>query len=93
MQTAPEKLENQIEALFDAKPARYTEEDQHLFRAFKEELNSGRMRAAEPDSSQRRLADQRMGEKGNPPGLSHGAVVDMSVDSAKQPFSIRTLTR
>jgi 2,3,4,5-tetrahydropyridine-2-carboxylate N-succinyltransferase len=50
--TAADKLEKQIEALFDAKPARYSEEDRQVFRAFKEELNAGSIRSAEPDAAQ-----------------------------------------
>ncbi len=52
MPTAADQLEKQIEALFDAKPARYTEDDRQLFGAFKDELNAGRIRSAEPDPSQ-----------------------------------------
>jgi len=70
LQTA---LERQIEALFDAKPARYTEEDRTLFRAFKEDLNAGRVRSAEPDPSQKkRLANQYVGEEGHSCGFPHG---------------------
>ncbi len=87
MPTAADKLEKQIEALFDAKPARYTEEDHQLFRAFKEELNAGRIRSAEPDASQPTgWRTNAWVKKGILVGFRMGAVVDMSVDSAKQPF-------
>jgi 2,3,4,5-tetrahydropyridine-2-carboxylate N-succinyltransferase len=85
--TAAEKLEKQIEALFDAKPPRYTEEDHQLFRAFKEELNAGRIRSAEPDASQATgWRTNTWVKKGILVGFRMGAIVDMSVDSAKQPF-------
>jgi 2,3,4,5-tetrahydropyridine-2,6-dicarboxylate N-succinyltransferase len=88
--TAPEKsksLEAQIESLFDRKPVSYSEDDHRLFRAFKEELNAGRVRAAEPDSSQK--AGWRTNawvKKGILLGFRMGAIVDMSVDPARQPF-------
>jgi len=82
-----DKFEKQIEALFDAKPARYTAEDRLLFEAFKEELNAGRARAAEPDSSQ--ASGWRINtwvKKGIVLGFRMGSIVDMSIDPAKQPF-------
>ena len=85
--TAADKLEKQIEALFDAKPARYTEEDHQLFRAFKEELNAGRIRSAEPDASQPTgWRTNAWVKKGILVGFRMGSIVDMSVDSSKQPF-------
>ncbi len=87
MQTAAERLEKQIEALFDAKPARYADEDHQLFRAFKEELNTGRVRSAEPDSSQQ--SGWRVNtwvKKGILVGFRMGMIVDMSIDPGKQPF-------
>ncbi|MBZ5698810.1 MAG: 2,3,4,5-tetrahydropyridine-2,6-dicarboxylate N-succinyltransferase [Acidobacteriia bacterium] len=80
-------MEKQIEALFDAKPARYTEQDQRLFCAFKQELNAGRVRSAEPDSS--RSSGWRTNvwvKKGILVGFRMGTIVDMSLDPAKQPF-------
>jgi 2,3,4,5-tetrahydropyridine-2-carboxylate N-succinyltransferase len=44
-------LQQQIEELFDQAPAKYSRKHHALFRAFKEELNAGRVRAAEPDSA------------------------------------------
>lgn len=46
------RLQEQIETLFDSKPEVYEEEDQAVFESFLELLNEGRIRAAEPDSSQ-----------------------------------------
>ena len=42
-------LQNQIEALFDNPPASYTQEHFGLFQRFKDGLNDGTVRAAEPD--------------------------------------------
>ena len=73
--------------MFDAKPARYTEEDHQLFRAFKEELNAGRVRSAEPDSSQASgWRTNAWVKKGILVGFRMGTIVDMSIDPAKQPF-------
>jgi len=85
--TAADKLEKQIEELFDAKPARYTKKDHQLFRTFKEELNAGSVRSAEPDAS--RATGWRTNswvKMGILVGFRMGAIVDMSVNSAKQPF-------
>jgi 2,3,4,5-tetrahydropyridine-2-carboxylate N-succinyltransferase len=85
--TAPDKLEKHIEALFDAKPARYSSIDHQFFRNFKTELNAGRIRSAEPDAS--RISGWRTNEwvkKGILIGFRMGVVVDMSLDSTKQPF-------
>jgi 2,3,4,5-tetrahydropyridine-2-carboxylate N-succinyltransferase len=85
--TASEKLEKHIETLFDTKPARYSAIDHQFFRTFKAELNAGRIRSAEPDAS--RVTGWRTNEwvkKGILVGFRMGVVVDMSLDSAKQPF-------
>jgi 2,3,4,5-tetrahydropyridine-2,6-dicarboxylate N-succinyltransferase len=88
--TAPEKsqnLEALLEALFDRKPASYTEEDRRLFRAFKEELNAGRVRAAAPDPSQKTgWRTNAWVKKGILLGFRMGAVVDMSIDTERLPF-------
>ena len=80
-------LEKKIESLFDSKPAQYSGNDHRIFLEFKEELNAGLVRAAEPDSSQsggwRTIAWVK---KGILLGFRMGAIVDMSVDAARQPF-------
>ncbi len=87
MPIATEKLEKQIEALFDAKPAHYTEQDHELFRVFKAELNAGRLRSAEPDASQPGgWRTNAWVKKGILVGFRMGTMVDMSIDPAKQPF-------
>jgi len=87
MPKRPENIRKQIEALFDAKPAAYTDDDRRLFLAFKEELNAGLVRAAEPDPSQ--PSGWRINtwvKKGIVLGFRMGTIVDMSIDPAKQPF-------
>lgn len=87
MPTALKEVERQIAALFDAKPAHYSDQDHRVFRAFKEELNSGRVRSAEPDASQSSgWRTNTWVKKGILVGFRMGAVVDMSVDPRKQPF-------
>jgi 2,3,4,5-tetrahydropyridine-2-carboxylate N-succinyltransferase len=44
-------LQTDIEGLFDKPPATYNEEHRQLFYAFRELLNKGKLRSAEPDSS------------------------------------------
>src|SRR5258707_11575909 len=44
-------LQDQIESLFDAPPSAYTAEHHTLFSSFKDSLNRGDLRAAEPDPS------------------------------------------
>ncbi len=80
-------LQTEIEALFDAKPEVYTEEHFRLFARFKEALNEGRIRAAEPDPST--PSGWRVNgwvKKGILLGFRMGALVDMSVHPARLPF-------
>jgi 2,3,4,5-tetrahydropyridine-2-carboxylate N-succinyltransferase len=77
----------QIERLFDGPPDQYTEEHLRLFREFKDGLNRGEIRAAEPDPSTK--TGWRVNawvKKGILLGFRMGAVVDMSIDAARQPF-------
>src|SRR5437868_287827 len=80
-------MQTSIEALFDQKPSTYTEDHFALFKRFKEGLNSGAVRAAEPDSSTR--SGWRVNtwvKKGLLIGFRMGGNVDMSVDPVRQPF-------
>ena len=45
-------LQERLEQLFETKPERYSEADRELFTQFRDLLNTGALRAAEPDSSQ-----------------------------------------
>src|SRR2546423_1581967 len=80
-------MRTEIETLFDQKPTSYTEEHFALFTRFKEALNSGEIRSAEPDSSA--PSGWRVNawvKKGLLLGFRMGAVVDMSVNPIRQPF-------
>ena len=46
------QLQQQIEQLFEEKPAQYTEAQQSIFLEFRELLNRGSVRSAEPDASE-----------------------------------------
>jgi 2,3,4,5-tetrahydropyridine-2-carboxylate N-succinyltransferase len=80
-------LQAEIEALFANPPAAYTEDHFRIFQAFKEALNEGRIRAAQPDPAA--LSGWRVNgwvKKGILVGFRMGALVDMSIDRARQPF-------
>lgn len=80
-------LQTEIEKLFDSRPETYSEADFRLFQAFKDALNSGAARAAEPDPSAR--SGWRVNswvKKGILLGFRMGALVDMSVDRSRQPY-------
>ena len=80
-------MQAEIEKLFDEKPQAYTENHFRLFAEFKAALNSGAIRAAEPDS--RAKSGWRVNgwvKKGILLGFRMGAVVDMSIDRTRQPF-------
>lgn len=77
----------EIERLFDEPPAQYTEEHFRLFAAFKDALNRGEVRAAEPDpASKSGWRANAWVKKGILLGFRMGAVVDMSGNSSPQPF-------
>src|SRR5438874_13516871 len=85
MQT--EGMQTEIAALFDQKPSSYTELNFALFQRFKNALNAGHVRAAEPDAYAR--TGWRVNawvKKGILLGFRMGGVVDMSVDPVRQPF-------
>lgn len=80
-------LQAEIEKLFDEKPETYTDGHFRIFQKFKEALNEGRVRAAEPDPAC--PSGWRVNawvKKGILLGFRMGALVDMSVDRARQPF-------
>jgi 2,3,4,5-tetrahydropyridine-2-carboxylate N-succinyltransferase len=80
-------LRTEIEKLFDSKPEFYSEADFCIFREFKDALNRGRIRAAEPDAGS--PTGWRVNEwvkKGILLGFRMGALVDMSIDCNRQPF-------
>ena len=80
-------MQTEIEQLFDHPPSAYTEEHFDLFYRFKRKLNLGEVRAAQPDASSRygwRVTPWV--KQGILLGFRMGAMVDMSVDRARQPF-------
>jgi 2,3,4,5-tetrahydropyridine-2,6-dicarboxylate N-succinyltransferase len=80
-------MQAEIEKLFDEKPASYTNEHFHLFQNFKQALNQGKIRAAEPDSTT--STGWRVNvwvKKGILIGFRMGVTVDMSVHAVRQPF-------
>jgi 2,3,4,5-tetrahydropyridine-2-carboxylate N-succinyltransferase len=80
-------LPSQIEALFDAPPASYSADHFELFNAFKQGLNRGEIRAAEPDpASSTGWRVNAWVKKGILLGFRMGAIADMSVDARRQPF-------
>lgn len=92
-------LQQQIERLFDEPPAQYNESHFALFRDFKSALNRGEVRAAEPDAaSPTGWRVNAWVKKGILLGFRMGAVIDMSIDRARQPFidkstyPVRTVT-
>src|SRR5262249_52270117 len=81
------RLQAEIERIYDEKPAVYEDVHFQLFAEFKAALNEGRVRAAEPDSAT--ATGWRVNtwvKKGILLGFRMGGVVDMSVDSERQPF-------
>ena len=80
-------MQASIERLFNEKPAAYGEEHFQLFQEFKAALNAGVIRAAQPDPSAK--SGWRVNgwvKQGILLGFRMGALVDMSVDAARQPF-------
>ncbi|HXX70994.1 MAG TPA: 2,3,4,5-tetrahydropyridine-2,6-dicarboxylate N-succinyltransferase [Candidatus Acidoferrum sp.] len=83
----PAEIREEIERLFDENLARYTNEHLRLFQHFKDALNAGEVRAAEPDSSS--ATGWRVNawvKKGILLGFRMGRIVDMSIDLRRQPF-------
>ncbi|MGB6667957.1 MAG: 2,3,4,5-tetrahydropyridine-2,6-dicarboxylate N-succinyltransferase [Candidatus Acidiferrum sp.] len=92
-------LPEQIERLFEEPPAQYNETHFALFGEFKNALNRGEARAAEPDAaSPTGWRVNTWVKKGILLGFRMGAVIDMSIDRARQPFidkstyPVRTVT-
>ncbi len=80
-------MQTEIERLFDERPASYSEADFRVFGEFREALNQGRVRAAEPSGESRTgWKVNAWVKKGILLGFRMGAVVDMSIDSVRQPY-------
>jgi len=73
-------LQADIERLYDEKPAAYTADHLRTFEAFREALNEGRVRAAQPDpASPTGWRVNAWVKKGILLGFRMGEVIDMSV--------------
>ena len=82
-----QSLQAEIERLFEENPEEYTREHFRVFHRFKDGLNAGEVRAAEPDAAAR--TGWRVNswvKKGILLGFRMGRIVDMSVDESRQPF-------
>jgi 2,3,4,5-tetrahydropyridine-2-carboxylate N-succinyltransferase len=83
-------LRAEIERLFAENPARYTDAHLRLFQQFKDALNAGEIRAAEPDpSSTSGATGWRVNawvKQGILLGFRMGQIVDMSIDASRQPY-------
>ena len=80
-------LAKQIEELFAAAPKSYGDAEWKLFADFKDLLNGGQIRAAEPDATA--ATGWRVNawvKKGILVGFRLGQIVDMSIDAGRQPF-------
>ncbi len=80
-------MKEEIEALFNKPAGAYSEEDFDLFCAFKKALNSGRVRAAEPDpEAPNGWRVNGWVKKGILLGFRMGKIIDMSIDASRQPW-------
>ena len=80
-------MQADIERLYDEKPAVYGDQHFRLFAEFKAALNQGAVRSAEPDpSTPTGWRVNAWVKKGILLGFRMGGIVDMSIDSARQPF-------
>jgi 2,3,4,5-tetrahydropyridine-2,6-dicarboxylate N-succinyltransferase len=80
-------MQAEIEKLFDEKTTQYTDHHFDLFQRFKQALNTGLVRAAEPDPAAK--TGWRVNawvKKGILLGFRMGAVVDMSINPVRQPW-------
>lgn len=83
----PPSLASLIEELFDHPPEKYSDGDRHTFQRLKDGLNSGEIRAAEPDD--RTKTGWRVNawvKKGILLGFRVGSIVEMGPYPTAQPF-------
>ena len=80
-------MQTEIEHLFDHKPPTYTAQHFDLFYQFKQKLNGGEVRAAQPDATAKNgWRVTPWVKKGILLGFRMGVIVDMSIDRSRQPF-------
>jgi 2,3,4,5-tetrahydropyridine-2,6-dicarboxylate N-succinyltransferase len=80
-------MQTEIENLFEENPKPPRNGDLDLFNSFRQALNSGQVRAAEPDSAS--ASGWRVNtwvKKGILIGFRLGAIVDQSIDRQRQPW-------
>jgi 2,3,4,5-tetrahydropyridine-2,6-dicarboxylate N-succinyltransferase len=80
-------MQAEIEALYDEKPSVYSEKHFALFERFKQALNAGAIRSAQPDASSK--SGWRVNawvKKGILIGFRMGSIVDMSISAVRQPW-------
>jgi 2,3,4,5-tetrahydropyridine-2-carboxylate N-succinyltransferase len=80
-------MQQRIEELFASPPGQYTSEHHALFGEFKQALNAGRVRAASPEAGTK--TGWRVNawvKQGILLGFRMGSIVDMSVETGKQPY-------
>jgi 2,3,4,5-tetrahydropyridine-2,6-dicarboxylate N-succinyltransferase len=86
-----DEIRRPIEALFANPPAQYSPADSALFARFKQLLNHGDVRAAEPDaSSPTGWRVNAWVKQGILLGFRLGVLVDMSADRVRQPWFDRS---
>ncbi len=80
-------LRSQIEELFEEAPKQHTDDHWRIFESFKQALNSGEARAAEPDAAKKNgWRVNPWVKKGILLGFRMGTVVDMSSAASRQSF-------
>ena len=83
----PPSLASLIEELFEHPPEKYSDDDRHAFQRLKDGLNSGEIRAAEPDA--RTKTGWRVNawvKKGILLGFRMGSIVEMGPYPTAQPY-------
>jgi 2,3,4,5-tetrahydropyridine-2-carboxylate N-succinyltransferase len=80
-------MQTEIEALYQEKPTTYAEAHFELFHRFKQALNAGDIRSAQPDpTAASGWSANAWVKMGILIGFRMGKIVDMSIDPIKQPF-------
>jgi 2,3,4,5-tetrahydropyridine-2,6-dicarboxylate N-succinyltransferase len=83
----PPSLASLIEGLFEVRPEDYSDEHRRIFQRFKDGLNSGAVRAAEPDpGSPTGWRVNAWVKKGILVGFRMGSIVEMGPYPTAQPF-------
>lgn len=82
-----DSLSRELEGLFQTPPATYSEVNAQAFQDFKQALNAGLIRAAEPDANAATgWRANAWVKKGILVGFRMGQIVDMSIQPVRQPY-------